>query len=62
MVALCHRMLQMSLLIGLYRVQEASGAPGAIYTKPLDGRVWKVLEMSTHLYTMVEGMRGVQGF
>ena len=62
MVALCHRMLQMSLLMGLYRVQEASGAPGAIYTKPLEGRVWKVLEMSTHLYTMVEGMRGVQGF
>ena len=36
--------------------------PGAIYIKPLVGRVWKVLEMSTHLYTMVEGMRGVQGF
>ncbi|RVW58010.1 hypothetical protein CK203_113086 [Vitis vinifera] len=39
--------------------------PGAIYTKPLVeecGKVLECLEMSTHLYTMVEGMGGVQGF
>ena len=36
--------------------------PWAIYTKSLVGKVYKVLEMLTYLYTMMEGMRGVQGF
>ena len=36
--------------------------PWAIYTKSLVGRVYKVLEMLTYLYTMMEDMRGVQGF
>ena len=52
-------MLQMTLpwaYIGGGKLLETLGA---IYTKPLEGRVWKVLEMSTHVYTMVEDMRGV---
>ena len=47
----CHRMLQMTLPMGLYRRREDSGDPGAIYTKPLVGRVWKVLEMPRDVHT-----------
>ena len=53
-------MLQMTLPMAY--IGGVLETPRAIYTKTLVGRVWKVLEMSTHLYTIVEGMRGVQGF
>ena len=51
----CHRMIQMSLPIGLYRARK-------LLKTPRMGRVWKVqrrLEGSTQFYTMMEGMRGV---
>ena len=44
----CHRMLQMSLLMGLYKAQETSGNS---YIQPLVGRVWKVLEMPREVHT-----------
>ena len=47
-ISLCHRMLQMSLLIGLYRAQEVFGDS---YTQPLERRVWKVLNMPREAHT-----------
>ena len=51
LAANCHRMLQMTLPMGLYRRREAFGDSGAIYTKTLVGRVWKVLEMPRDVHT-----------
>ena len=41
----------MTLPMSLYKRREASGDPGAIYTKLLVGRVWKVLEMPRDVHT-----------
>ena len=38
----------MSLPMGLYRAQEASGDS---YTWPLAGKVWKILEMPREVHT-----------
>ena len=51
----CHRMIQMSLPMGLYRARK-------LLETPRVGRVWKVLEKPGGIHTMVEGTRGVQGF
>ena len=44
-------MLQMTLPMGLYKPRKLLETPEAIYTKPLVGRVWKVLEMSKKVHT-----------
>ena len=44
-------MLQMTLPMGLYKPKKLLETLGAIYTKPLVGRVWKVLEMSKKVHT-----------
>ena len=45
-------MLQMTLLMGYIEGKKLLETPGAIYTKPLVGRVWKVLDMlrDVHIY------------
>ncbi|RVW95572.1 hypothetical protein CK203_039110 [Vitis vinifera] len=47
----CHRMLQMTLPMGYIGGGKLLETPGAIYTKPLVGRVWKVLEMPRDVHT-----------
>ena len=47
----CHRMLQMTLPMGLYKPRKLLETPEAIYTKPLVGRVQKVLEMPRDVHT-----------
>ena len=41
----------MSLLMGLFRARKLLETPGAIYTKSLKGRVWKVLEIPGNVHT-----------
>ena len=47
----CHKMLQTTLAMGLYRKREASGDS---YTQPLEKRVWKVLEMLREAHTSLQ--------
>ncbi|RVW26370.1 hypothetical protein CK203_116919 [Vitis vinifera] len=46
-----HRMLQMTLPWAYIGGGKLLETPGAIYTKPLVGRVWKVLEMPRDVHT-----------
>ena len=47
----CHRMLQMTLPWAYIGGGKLLETPGAIYTKTLVGRVWKVLKMPRDVHT-----------
>ena len=47
----CHRMLQMTFPIAYIEPMKLLGTLGAIYTKSLVGRVWKILKMPRDVLT-----------
>ena len=49
-------------LRGYIEVKKLMETPTLGHWREECGRFYRCLEKSTHLYTMVEGMRGVQGF
>ena len=49
--AMCHRMLQMTFPIAYIEPMKLLGTLGAIYTKSLVGRVWKILKMPRDVLT-----------
>ena len=48
---MCHMMLQMTLPMAYIKPKKLLKTPEAIYTKPLVGRVWKVLKMPKDVHT-----------